>query len=104
MVLVNIDVALEELDKRLKKVERLIAEPLRDPDGTSANRRLLQIRQWCDRNDPWGSTAAGFIVRLMRVAIDQRIYDEHGAGGDSVIQRDRMERYPSEWDKRGLDQ
>lgn len=51
-------------------------DPIRDPDSGAATKRLLEIREWCDERDPYGATAAGFLVRLFRNEIDQRIYSE----------------------------
>ncbi len=78
---------MARLTERVAKLERLVAEPIRDPDCPDATARLLQIREWCDKYDPWGATAAGFVVRLLRVEIDFRIYDRHSPAQAASPQR-----------------
>lgn len=70
-----------ERDAFVRTVDAL-GEPIRDPDGPTATARLLEIREWCDKHDPWGATAGGFVVRLLRGEMNRRIYGEPRWGSE----------------------
>lgn len=80
----------KDVDAFVRFVE-LMQEPIRDPDGDTATKRLLEIRDWAGARDPYGATAAGFLVRLFRHEIDKRIYYGPSATADNAqYLRDRQ--------------
>lgn len=64
-----------DVDSFVQFVEAM-QEPIRDPESDRATKRLVEIRDWAGARDPYGATAQGFLVRLFRREIDQRIYAE----------------------------